>query len=521
MQPVSRFKQNSHLFQEEEKSLLDTVLENPQENTGTRLPVHLLDHFIKENNEWKMLNMIIEFFRCRNRDGKIDKKKIARHIQTLVASFDYSINKQINIIIHNPRFQKLEASWRGLFYLVEQVDLYDEEGSVKVRVLDLSWKNLAKDLDKAIEFDQSDIFQKVYSEEFDTPGGEPYGVLLGDYEISHKRQSGSYYNDAITLRQLSQVTAAAFSPFIGGAHPSLLGLDDFSELELGYNIADTFNQPEYITWRSLRDSEDSRYLGLTAPKVLVRPPYSDDGTRIDNFIFKEDTSDFKKNYLWGNSVYAFGSVIVRAYCESGWFANIRGYQRGSISGGIVTDLLNDSFNTESSSIVTKPSTDTLIGDRLEKELADEGIIPLSVCKETQNLVFYSNNSLQKPKTYDKLVATTNARLSAMLQYILCVSRFAHYIKVMAREKIGSFATAEEVEKYLERWLLKYSTANEDSSIAIKAKHPLRSSSVEIREIIGKPGSFQCITHLQPHFQLDQLVSSVKMVTEVSAAGARK
>ncbi len=518
MQPQSRFKQNQHLYTED--SLLDTAIGNTVATGISNIPVHLLEHFLKEKSEWKLLRLLIEFFRKPGAPNP-DKRAVTNHIQVLIASFDDAINKQINKVIHHKRFQKLEASWRGLYSLVEQSDYYDTEKQIKIRALDISWKELSKDLDKAIDFDQSNIFNLIYSSEFDTPGGEPYGLILGDYEISHKVQPGIPYNDTHTLRALSAVTGAAFAPFIGGAHPSLLGLDDFSELGLGANISSVFDLPEYASWRSLRSHDDSRYLGLTVPKVLMRPPYEDDGTRADSFCFREETHDSNKDYLWGNAIYAFGSVTIRAFANSGWFANIRGFQRGVVSGGLVTDLMTQSFSTDKKYLITKPSTDTLITDRIEKELSEQGLIPLSYCKDTENLVFYSNNSLQLPIEYDKISATVNARLSAMLQYILCVSRFAHYIKVIARDKIGSFAKPKDCEDYLQRWLLGYATANDDSPLELKAKHPLREAKVQVKEQPGNPGNYLCITHLQPHFQLDQLVSSIKMVTDIPADPSKR
>ncbi len=441
------------------------------------------------------------------------KERLASLLTRDIALIDALLTRQVNAILHHPAFQKLEASWRGLLYLVRQAP--DGE-NVKVRVLSITWKELVRDLERAIEFDQSQLFRKVYNEEFGTPGGEPYSLLLGDYEIFPRPGPDHPTDDMATLGGLASVAAAAFAPFVLGAHPAMLDLTSYTELELPLDLTRTFEQIEFLKWKALRDREDARFVGLTLPRVQARLPYRDDGSRADGFRFREEVSDpSRRQYLWGTAVYAFASVVVRAFAEYGWPAAIRGVQRGVTGGGLVTGLVIDSFGTDRNGLVPKSSTDGIITDALEKELGELGFIPLCHCQDTNLAAFYGNQSIQKPKVYDELPATVNARMSAMLQYMFCVARFAHYIKVITRDKVGSFATAADVEEYLRKWLMRYTTASDTSGPEIKARFPLREARVQITERPDKPGTYRSVIHLRPHYQLDQMISSVRLVAELA------
>jgi type VI secretion system ImpC/EvpB family protein len=416
--------------------------------------------------------------------------------------------------LHHASFQKLEASWRGLHYLVQQASA-EGDPSVRVKLLNASWKDLERDFERSTEFDQSQLFRKVYDQEFGTPGGEPYGALVGDYEIHPRPSSTHPHDDMTTLRSIGQVAAAAFCPFITGTSPAMFGLDDFSKLEQRLDHAKTMEQIDYVKWRAFRDSEDARFVGLALPRVLMRTPFEDDGTRIDRFTFREDVAGLDRSkYLWGNAAYAFGAVLVRAYAQSGWLADIRGVQRGVEGGGLVTELPEASFGTDKRGVATKTSTDVVITDELEKDLADIGFVPLCDCKDTKYSAFYSNQSVQKPKKYDRPVATTNAKLSSMLQYMLCVSRFAHYVKVQVRDKVGSFGEADELQRFLNDWVAHYVTTDSSASQDTKARFPLRKAKVQVREQPGKPGSYQCVMHFAPHYELDELTAAVRIATEL-------
>jgi type VI secretion system protein ImpD len=446
-----------------------------------------------------------------------DKDDIARQLNRAVSEIDTRINDLVNAILHHPQFQRLESSWRGLLYLTERAEDEGDTG-IKVRVLSVSWRELERDFERTTEFDQSQLFRKVYDQEFGMPGGEPFGVLIGDYEIRPRPGAGHPHDDIGMLRSISQVAAAAFCPFITGVNPAFFGLDRFTTLEQRLDHAKTFEQIDYVKWRSFRDSEDSRFVGLVLPHVLMRTPYLDDGTRLDGFQFREDVTgpDFNK-YLWGNAAFAFGGVLIRAFAQAGWLADIRGVQRGVEGGGLVTSLPVHSFGTDRRGVAVKSSTDVIVTDRLEKELADLGFISLSDCADTEFSAFYSNQSVQKPKKYDRQAATTNARISSMLQYMLCVSRFAHYIKVLGREKIGSFTERESFERYLQEWVVRYVTTDLEASAETKARFPLREAKVQVFEQPGKPGSHQCVMHLAPHYELDELVAAVRIATELAPA----
>jgi type VI secretion system protein ImpD len=454
------------------------------------------------------------WLRWRTSPGaRLSTREIAQMLGQDIARLDAMLTEQVNAVLHHPTFQKLEASWRGLRYLVDQAEGTER---VQIRVLNVSWKELARDSYRAVEFDQSQLFRKIYSDEFGTPGGQPYSVLLGDYEIWPNPCEQHPYDDLAVLREISHVAAAAFAPFVAGASPAMFGLDDFSALEQPLNLPRSFQQPEYLKWRSFREEEDTRFVALALPRVLTRLPYEDDDSRVDGFRFHEDvTGPDRRKYLWGNATYCFGAVLIRAFGTSGWFANIRGVQRGVDGGGLVTGLPVHSFATDRRGVAPKCSTDVVITEQLEPELSDLGFLPLCHCKETEFSVFYANQSVQKPRKYDDSAATMNARISTMLQYTLCVSRFAHYLKSAARDKLGAFTETEELEDYLHRWLHKYVTADPEASAHVKAEHPLREARVQVREHREKPGCYLCTAHLWPHYELDELTAALKVTTELT------
>jgi type VI secretion system ImpC/EvpB family protein len=428
-----------------------------------------------------------------------------------VAAIDELLDGQLNAILHADPFQRLEASWRGLKYLVDQVDREDDPDrrSVHVRVLHVTWKELQRDFDNALEFDQSHVFRKVYEEEFGMAGGRPFGVLIGDFQVrAHSR-------DYDVLVAMSQVAAAAFCPFVTNASPDLLGLDDFGDLERSLDHERTFAGLEYLPWRSLRDREDARFLGITLPRVLMRLPYQNDGSRAYGFQFQEDVAGpDRRKYLWGGAAFALAGNLIRAFARTGWLADIHGVRRDYEGGGLATDLPVHCFATDNFGLAPRSSTDVVITDELEKQLSDLGFVSLCDCQDTPFSAFYSLRSVQQPRRYTERLANTNARISSMLHSILCASRFAHYVKVLGRDNIGRFTTARDMQRFLQNWIAEYVTSDADADLATKAAYPLREARVDVEEMRGRAGEFQAVLRLLPHYEIDGITTGIRLVAEL-------
>jgi type VI secretion system protein ImpC len=371
--------------------------------------------------------------------------------------------------------------------------------------LNVSKKELLKDLQRAAEFDQSATFKKIYEDEYGVFGGEPFGALIGDYEFS------KHPEDIELLDRMSHVAAGAHAPFLTAAGPELMNLDSYTNLGTPRDIAKIFDSTEFAKWKSFRESEDSRYVGLALPHILMRLPYGRDTKPVDGFNYEEavDGTDHSK-YLWGNAAYALGTRLTNAFALYGWCAAIRGVE----GGGLVEGLPAHTFRTDEGDVALKCPTEIAITDRREKELADNGFIPLVHCKGTDYAAFFSVQSAQKPKVYNKDAANANARLSTQLPYILAVSRFAHYLKAMMRDKIGSFMSRSQAERFLNDWIQTYTIGDDDAPATIKARNPLREARVEVVEVPGKPGAYRAVAFLRPHYQLDELSVSLRLVAEL-------
>ncbi len=419
-----------------------------------------------------------------------------------IAEIDRLISAQLNEVMHHPDFQKLEGTWRGLKYLLSQ----SETGTMlKIKVLNVQKKELLKDLQRAPEFDQSALFKKVYEEEYGVFGGAPFGALLGDYEFGKSGQ------DIELLEKVSEVAAAAHAPFLTAASSSMFNLDSYTQLDAPRDLAKIFDTTEYAKWKAFRETEDSRYVALTAPRMLLREPYGKDTVPIEAFDYEEEVDGTNHDqYLWGNSAWALGARVTQAFAKHGWCATIRGVE----SGGLVEGLPVHNFRTDAGDIAMKCPTETQITDRREKELADLGFAPLVHCKGTPKAAFFSVQSAQKPKVYDSDAATANARISAQLPYIFAVSRFAHYLKSMMRDKIGGYMSRSEAQTFLNNWISNYVVSNEDASAEVKAKRPLREARIDVVDMPGKPGAYRAVAFLRPHFQLDELSVSMRLVADL-------
>ena len=423
-------------------------------------------------------------------------------INARIAQIDHLISLQLNEVMHNAAFQKLESSWRGLKYLVSRTETGE---MLKIKIFNASKKDLLRDLQRASEFDQSAMFKKVYEEEFGVYGGHPFGALVGDYEF------GKGPEDIELVEKISQVASAAHAPFVAGASSDMFNLDSFSDLGAPRDLAKVFDTTEYAKWKGFRASDDSRYVALALPHILMRDPYGKATRPVDEFDYEEavDGSDHSK-YLWGNAAWALASRITESFARYNWCATIRGVE----GGGKVEGLTVHNFRTDEGDVAMKCPTEVAITDRREKELADLGFVPLVHCKNTDYAAFFSVQTAQKAKQYDTDSANANARLSTNLSYILAVSRFAHYLKAMMRDKIGSFMTRGECEQFLNRWIAGYVVDSATASPSIKAKHPLSEARVDVVEIPGKPGAYRAVAFLKPHFQLDELTVSMRLVADL-------
>ena len=420
-----------------------------------------------------------------------------------VAELDELISRQLSTVMHHPDFQKLESTWSGLHYLCKHTST---GALMKIRIFNANKAELVRDFKTAIDFDQSALFKKVYEEEFGTFGGAPFGTLVGDYQISRQPE------DMYFVEQMAHVAAAAHAPFLSAASPEMFGLDGFTDLGKPRDMSKVFDTVEYAKWKSFRESEDARYVGLTVPRFLGRLPFSPkDGATVEGFNFVEDVdgSDHAK-YLWINAAYAFATRLTAAFETYGWCAAIRGVE----GGGLVEDLPTHTFKTDEGEIALKCPTEIAITDRREKELSDLGFMPLVHCKNTDYAAFFGAQSTQKPKKYDTDAANANASLSAQLQYMFAVCRIAHYLKSMMRDKVGSFASPGSVEMYLNNWIYQYVTTDDNATQEVKAKYPLREARVDVSEVPGRPGHFRATAFVRPHFQLDELTVSLRLVAEL-------
>jgi type VI secretion system protein ImpC len=480
---------------QEEKGLLDQIIEDGR--------------MAREESQKERAKDLIGEFVSQIMEGTIVvSKDTEAMINSRISQIDKLISAQLNEVIHCPEFQKLEASWRGLHYLVHQSETGER---MKIRVLNVSKKVLLKDMEKAAEFDQSALFKKVYEEEFGMFGGAAYGALLGDYEFTNHPQ------DLALLEKMSQVAAAAHAPFISAASPQLFNFDSFTELGIPRDMAKIFQSVEYAKWKSFRNSEDSRYVALALPHILMRLPYGQANVPVESFDYEEgvDGTDHSK-YLWGNAAYALGTRLTDAFAKYHWCAAIRGVE----GGGLVEGLPTHTFKTDEGDVALKCPTEIAITDRREKEFADLGFVPLVHCKGTDYAAFFSTQTANKPKVYDTDFANANARLSSQLQYLLAVSRFAHYLKAIMRDKIGSFMTRKNAEDFLNRWINNYVLLDDDAGQEMKAKFPLREARVDVSEIPGKTGAYRAVAFLKPHYQLDELTVSLRLVAELPPPAKR-
>ena len=488
------------------------LVQTPQAETAAQPGVDLLEQAISatKQTEPKRAEELLRTLTEQALEGTVSySKNLNLSISEAIKQIDAKISKQLAAVMHHPKFKQLEGSWRGLNYLVMNTET---SANLKLRVVNWSKRELFRDMSRATEFDQSQLFKKIYESEFGTPGGQPYGALIGDYEFTNHPE------DIDTLRLVSNVAAAAFAPFIAAASPRLLGLDSYRELSAPRDMEKIFDSLEYTKWNAYRETEDSRFVTLVLPRVLARLPYGERTTKVDEFDYDEAPIDEAgvarrmqhDDYCWMNAAYAMGTRLTDAFARNGWCTAIRGAENG----GKVENLPCHVFTSDDGDIDLQCPTEIGITDRREAELSKLGFLAASHYKGTDYAVFFGAQTNQKPKKYDRPDATANAAISARLPYMMASSRIAHYLKIIARDKIGSFKEASDVETWLKRWIERYTNSNPSPSEEAKAKYPLREARIQVEEIPGKPGSYHAVAHMRPWLQMEELTTSLRMVARI-------
>ncbi|PBI77976.1 EvpB family type VI secretion protein [Campylobacter jejuni] len=459
----------------------------------------------RESDRTKVKSQLDNFLSEVASGAVIVSNDLVGSIEARIAAIDELLSAQVSKIIQAPEFQRMESSWRGLHKLVQS----SVTENTKVRVFNCTKKELMRDFKSASDFDQSSLFKSIYESEYGTFGGDPYSAFVGDFEFDCMPE------DVQLLEHISHVAAAAHAPFLSAANPGMFAMGSFSEMPRPRDLGKLFETSDYARWKSFRQSDDSRYVGLTLPRVIGRLPYGAKTVSVDAFNFEEkiDENNDGASYLWVNAAYDLAGRMVEAFEEHGWCAAIRGVE----GGGLVKSLPTYNYISQTGEKVMQCPTEVAISDRREKELAELGFIPLIYCKGTDYAAFFAVQSTNKPRKYDSELANANAKLSSQLQYIMTTSRFAHYLKSIVRDKVGSFMSKSECQNFLQNWINQYVVGSDNVGPTIKASHPLREAVVEVVDVPGSPGSYRAVAYLKPHFQLEGLSMSLRLVAELPAS----
>ena len=459
----------------------------------------------RESDRSKLRSQLDSFLSEVATGAVVVSNDLVGSIEERITVIDALLSAQVSKIMQAPAFQKMESSWRGLQKLVQS----SVTENTKVRVLNCTKKELIRDFKSASDFDQSVLFKSVYESEYGTFGGEPYSAFVGDFEFDAMPE------DLYLLEQISHVAAAAHAPFLTAADAGMFGMNNFQEMPRPRDLSKLFDTSDYIRWRSFRQSDDARYVGLTLPRVIGRLPYGAKTTPVEMFNFEEKIDESREgaSYLWINAAYELAGRMISAFEDHGWCAAIRGVE----GGGLVKSMPVYNYISHTGEKVLQCPTEVAISDRREKELADLGFIPLVYCKGTDYAAFFAVQSANKPRKYDSNLANANARLSNQLQYIMTTSRFAHYLKSIVRDKVGSFMSRTECQNFLQNWINQYVVGSDNVGLHIKASHPLREARIEVVDVPGCPGSYRAVAYLRPHFQLEGLTMSLRLVAELPAS----
>lgn len=461
----------------------------------------------RESDRGKLRTQLTYFFNELHGGTVTLSNDLVGSLEARIAEIDRLLSEQVSLIMQAPAFKQRESAWRGLHKLV----FSSATESVYVRMLNCTKRELLRDFKAAADFDQSVLFKAIYESEYGTFGGTPFSAFVGDFAFDNSAE------DIQLLEHISHVAAAAHAPFFSAAAPGMFAMDSYRDIAKPRDLSRLFDTTDYTRWNSFRQTDDSRYVGLTMPRVIGRLPYGSKTVSAETFQFEERhlQDDAEESYLWVNAAYELAGRLVEAFENYGWCANIRGVE----GGGMVRSLPTHTYNAQSGERVLQCPTEVAISDRREKELADLGFIPLVYCKNTDFAAFFAVSSVNKPRKYLSDQANANARLSSQLPYILTTSRFAHYLKVIVRDKVGSFMSRQECQEYLQAWIDQYVLASDAASAEFKARRPLREARVDVTEVAGAPGTYRAVAYLKPHFQLEGLTLSLRLVAELPASAA--
>jgi type VI secretion system protein ImpD len=452
---------------------------------------------------------LVPWLRKAGIEPPVSKAHLTAELCRAVAEIDRLVAEQVTAILHAPPVKRLEASWRGLRYLTESLG---RARKVKVRMMSATWQELSRDFDRAADTDQTILFDRLYNQEYDLLGGEPYGLLIGDYEVAHRPVSGGA-DDINTIRGLSDLGASIFCPVVLGAHPTLFGVDDFAELEGLRDLPAAFRSQEYVRWEGLRDQPTARFVGLVMPRVLYRRAYRADERPSGALPFEEYLDRGRDDMIWGSAVYPLAAVAGREFAASGWFAAMRGARPGEEMAGMVDDLPIEDFQTDPPGVAMRGNVDVILTPDLEKDLFDLGVIPLVPCPRTGLAAFFECPSMHRRASLAPSDRRQTQRLNTMINYVLCVSRFGHCLKMMGRQKVGSHRTPNEVEEEIRNWLRGYTIGTDDASSEAKARDPLRDFECRVVPVPGMPGVLSASVMVQPHYQFDELDASFELAVE--------
>lgn len=484
----------------------------------------LRDLMLDGHERWEALREFLFAPSARAIDlwfGDTSPKDVRLAIDRDLAAIEERIGGLIDAILHHPRFQALEARWRAVAWLVQVGEVERWAPRVKLRILNVSWAELSRDVSRAVEFDQSETFRKVYEYAFGIAGGEPFGLMIVDHELRHDPAPEQIIDDIATLEGLAGTAAAAFVPFIFAASPALLGLESFSELERVQNIGAVFGDRAHARWNALMEREHSQFLGVALPRILMRPPWTEVGRHGFPFRYNEDAPTARER-TWAGAGFAFAAVVARAFAMYSWPADVRGADQDREGGGLVTGLPSEWFRTDPEGVWPRLPLEVILTGNQERALVDAGLMPVGALPFGHEILFEVTRSLYRPSRYvdgQTTPADANARLSSQINSVLCASRFAHHLKVMAREMIGSITTAESMQRRLQTWLNQYVNPNSSAGPELMARHPLADGVVNVQEVSGQPGVYTTRIHLQPHYQLDNIGAVFELETDVKRSAA--